>query len=89
MTSDVVTISSSITAANIVTKGYLFDIYHIKDKIILWIKELDKKVKRLEYSWSPSIYVASDSKTELTSLLISDINNGNISSFIKEYRSLA
>ncbi len=65
----------------IIATGYLFDIYHIKDKIILWIKEKDGKVKRLEYFWSPSIYVVSDSRTELISLL----NNNNINSFIKEY----
>ncbi|HXT84789.1 MAG TPA: DNA polymerase domain-containing protein [Verrucomicrobiae bacterium] len=65
----------------IIATGYLFDIYHIKDKIILWIKELDGKVKRLEHPWSPSIYVVSDSKSELISLL----NNNNINSFIKEY----
>ncbi len=65
----------------IIATGYLFDIYHIKDKIILWIKEKDGKVKRLEYLWSPSIYVVSDSRTELISLL----NNNNINSFIKEY----
>ncbi len=65
----------------IIATGYLFDIYHIKDKIILWIKELDGKVKRLEYLWSPSIYVVAESKTELISLL----NNNNINSFIKEY----
>jgi len=77
--------TTAIASTNIVTKGYLFDIYHIKDKIILWIKELNEKVKRLEYPWSPSIYVASDSKTELTLLLNSTNDNNNISSFVKEY----
>ena len=33
----------------ITISGNLFDIYHIKDKMILWIKEKDGKVKRLEY----------------------------------------
>ena len=62
-------------------KGFLYDIYHIKDKAILWVKVNDKKVKRLEYSWSPFIYVVSDKKFELTLLL----NNDKIMSFIKEY----
>ncbi len=77
-------VADTATTTNIIATGYLFDIYHIKDKIILWIKELDKKVKRLEYPWSPSIYVASDSKAELISLLNND-NNNNISPFVKEY----
>jgi len=64
---------------NIIATGYLFDIHHTKDKIILWIKEVDKKEKRLEYPWSPSIYVATDSKSELKSLL----KNNNISYFVK------
>jgi len=63
--------------------GWLFDIYHLKDKIVLWIKEKDGNgnIKRLEYPWSPSIYVASDTKTELTSLT----TNSQISHFIKEF----
>ncbi|WP_144729295.1 DNA polymerase domain-containing protein [Candidatus Nitrosocosmicus arcticus] len=62
--------------------GWLFDIYHIKDRIILWIKERNGSVKRLEYSWSPSIYVASDLKSELIDL----VGDSKISSSIKEYR---
>ena len=62
--------------------GWLFDIYHLKDRIILWIKERNGSVKRLEYSWSPSIYVASDLKSELINL----IGDSKISSSIKEYR---
>ena len=33
------TISISTLATKIVTRGYLYDTYHIKDKAILWIKE--------------------------------------------------
>ena len=66
-----------------IPNGWLFDIYPLKDRMILWIKEKDKdeSVKRLEYTWSPSIYVASDTKSELTSL----IRNSQISSFVKEF----
>ena len=46
------TMTTTITT-NIITTGYLLDIYHTKYKIILWIKEVYKKVKRLEYPWSP------------------------------------
>ena len=61
--------------------GCLFDIYHIKDKMILWIKENDGNAKRLEYPWSPSICVVSDEKSQLVQLL----NNDKILSFTKEY----
>ena len=62
--------------------GWLFDIYHLKDRMILWIKERNGNVKRLEYLWSPSIYVGSDLKSELVDL----VRNGKISSLIKEYQ---
>ena len=39
------------------TQGFLFDIYPIDDKIVLWIK--DKKTKRIEIPWTASLYVAS------------------------------
>jgi DNA polymerase-2 len=70
-----------MTAGGIITKGHLFDIYHIKDKTILWIKENSGIAKRLEYTWSPSIYVVSDKLDGLTLLL----NNEQVLSFIKEY----
>src|SRR5687768_13737106 len=66
----------------ITMNGWLFDIYHLKDRMILWIKERKGNVKRLEYLWSPSIYVASDQKSELLDL----VENSKISSSIKEYR---
>ena len=62
--------------------GWLFDIYHLKDRMILWIKERNGNIKRLEYLWSPSIYVVSDLSSELVDL----IRNGKISSSIKEYQ---
>jgi DNA polymerase-2 len=61
--------------------GYLFDIHHLKDKMILWVK--DKKndsVKRLEYPWHPSIHVASDLRSDLTRL----IDNRYIESLIND-----
>ena len=38
--------------------GWLFDVYSLDDKIILWIK--NKKIHRLEEQWTPCLYVASD-----------------------------
>lgn len=62
--------------------GWLFDIYHLKDRMILWIKAADSDVvKRLEYPWAPFIYVVSDTKSELDSLLK---DNNLISYFVKE-----
>ena len=66
----------------ITMNGWLFDIYHQKDRMILWIKEREGNVKRLEYLWSPSIYVASDLKSDLVDL----VGNSKISSLIKEYQ---
>src|SRR6185312_9496805 len=59
-----------MTATKITSRGYLFDIYHIKDKAILWIKEEnDGNTKRYEYLWPSFVYVASDKKSELELLL--------------------
>ncbi len=66
----------------ITMNGWLFDIYHQKDRMILWIKEREGNVKRLEYLWSPSIYVASDLESDLVDL----VGNSKISSLIKEYQ---
>src|SRR3712207_4041372 len=62
-----------------IANGWLFDIYHIKDQMILWIIQKQGNVKRLEYPWSPSIYVASDLKKKLSALL----DDGRILSLIK------
>ncbi|MDQ2685560.1 MAG: hypothetical protein M3Y25_06930, partial [Thermoproteota archaeon] len=64
-----------------IANGWLFDIYHIKDQMILWIIQKQGNVKRLEYPWSPSIYVASDLKKELLALL----DDGRILSLIKDH----
>jgi DNA polymerase-2 len=66
-----------------VENAYLYDIYHLKDKMILWFKlKNSDTIKKLEYPWSPFIYVASDTKSDLEYLL----NNCNLFSyFIKEY----
>jgi len=71
-----------MTATKITSRGYLFDIYHIKDKAILWIKEEnDGNTKRYEYLWPSFVYVASDKKSELELLL----KDEKILSFIKDY----
>jgi DNA polymerase I len=71
------------TSTKIATRGFLFDIYHIKDKAILWIKEEenDGNIKRYEYLWPSFVYVVSDKKSELELLL----KNKEILSFIRDY----
>ncbi len=61
--------------------GWLIDNYALKDKMILWIKESNGNIKRLEHSWTPTIYVASYFKSDLKLL----IQNNQISPFIKDY----
>ncbi len=48
----------------IIGKDRLFDIYHIKDKVVLWIKEKNGHTKRVEHPWSPSIYDIPDTETQ-------------------------
>lgn len=78
-----------ILSINLATSasGLLFDIYHLKGKIVLWIKVKDNKtVKRLEYVWYPSIYIASDLKSELLYLTQDKIIHSLIDSYQFEYK---
>lgn len=62
--------------------GWLFDAYPIKDRMVFWIKdENGHSINRLEDSWTPSIYVSSDSKTELKVLA----ENRAVQHYIKGY----
>jgi DNA polymerase elongation subunit (family B) len=62
--------------------GWLFDAYPIKDRMVFWIKdENGRSIHRLEDSWTPSIYVGSDSKLELD--LLSE--NRAVQHYIKSY----
>lgn len=69
------------TTTTTTTTGWLIDNYALKDKMILWIKEINGNVKIFEHSWTPSIYVASYFKSDLK-LLIQD---NQIMSFVKEH----
>jgi len=59
-------------------RGWLFDVYSLDDKIILWIK--NKKIHRLEKQWTPCLYVASD-RYKLDKLR----KNPKIISLVKNY----
>ena len=59
------------------TIGWLFDVYSLHDRIILWIK--NKKMHRIEKGWTPSLYVSSQNRYKLEKLL----KNPQLESFIK------
>lgn len=62
--------------------GWLFDAYPIKDRMVFWIKdENGGSIHRLEDTWTPSIYVGSDSRTELKVLA----ENRAVQHYIKRY----
>ena len=63
--------------------GWLFDVYSLNDKIILWIKN-NHKIHRIEYPWTSSLYVASDNKHYLEKLKI----NSSIKLFVKGHCSI-
>jgi len=63
--------------------GWLFDAYSLEDRIILWIKN-NKKTHRIEKQWTPSLYVASDSKSKLDRLQ----TNPAIKPFVKQFNKV-
>jgi DNA polymerase I len=70
------------TPALTTVSGWLFDAYPIKDRMVYWIKDENGcSIRRLEDTWTPSIYVGSDSKTDLKILA----KNRAIQHYIKSY----
>jgi DNA polymerase-2 len=65
------------------TAGWLFDAYSLDDRIILWTKN-NQKLRRIEKQWTPSLYVASDSKSKLERLR----TNAIIKPFVKRFRTV-
>src|SRR5919197_1216561 len=66
------------------TSGWLFDVYPLDNKMIFWIKQENGDIIRLEdSSWSRSIFVVSDSYTDLLKSIQKD--EKNIGSLVKEY----
>jgi len=53
--------------------GWLFDAYPLNDKMVFWVKQEGKNsattVRLEDYSWTHSIYAASEDKTSLNSIL--------------------
>ena len=68
--------------------GWLFDCYALADKLVFWIKQYNGTTVRLEdKTWSPSIYVASDDKSDLYSIL--NTNDEKIVSLIKDHEFIS
>jgi DNA polymerase, archaea type len=65
----------------VIVSGWLFDAYPLGDKMVLWIKDENDHSIRLEDPWTPSIYVGSDSKTDLNALL----NNQAVQHYVKSW----
>jgi len=61
--------------------GWLFDAYPLSDRMVLWIKDENGSTVRLEDSWTPSIYVGSDSRADLDTL----VKNSAVQHYIKRY----
>jgi len=75
---------------NQLVEGWLFDAYPLRDKMVFWIKQKNGNTNRLEDSWSNSIYVAADNKSDLKSILSVIVakqteNNNNIGWLIKDH----
>jgi hypothetical protein len=54
---------------NQLVEWWLFDAYSLRDKMVFWVKQKNGNTNRLEDSWSNSIYVAADNKSDLKSIL--------------------
>jgi len=68
--------------------GWLFDCYALADKMVFWIKQRNGTTVRLEdKTWSASIYVASDDKSDLYSILKS--NDQKLISLIKDHEFIS
>jgi DNA polymerase-2 len=74
-----------------VVEGWIFDAYPLKDKMIIWMKlgnenNNDNTSVRLDDNWSHSIYVASDNKSDLKSLMDKiKRDESDIASLVKDY----
>ena len=79
-------LSTSI-ADTIKMTGNILDLYHLNDAMIIWIKEkhTNNIVRVKDEEWKHSIYVASDSKSDLTSLLYYINSNDKTMRLIRYY----
>lgn len=50
-------------------RGWLLDAYSSEGRMVFWVKQENGKTIKLESSWTPSIYVATDNKQDLLAIL--------------------
>lgn len=62
---------SACSTNTIKTAGNILDLYPLNETMIIWIKEIHNNniIRVKDKEWNHSIYVASDNKADLTSLL--------------------
>ena len=79
-------LSASI-ANTIKTVGNILDLYPLNDTMIIWMKEKynNNIVRVKDEEWNHSIYVASDNKADLTSLLCHIHSNDKIMRLVSCY----
>jgi DNA polymerase I len=61
--------------------GWLFDAHPSNGKMVFWIKDENGNTIRLDDSWTPSIYVGSDSRADLDIL----VKNQAVQHYIKSH----
>jgi len=61
--------------------GWLFDLYPQGDEMIVWLKQANGETIRLKDNWQHSIYVASNSKADLQSI----VTNADITQLVKSH----
>ncbi|MGC2563820.1 MAG: DNA polymerase domain-containing protein [Nitrososphaeraceae archaeon] len=50
-------------------EGWIFDVYPLQDRMVIWIKKKNGNLRLEDSSWKYCLYVAADDKSELLSLL--------------------
>ncbi|HZD34104.1 MAG TPA: DNA polymerase domain-containing protein [Nitrososphaeraceae archaeon] len=67
--------------------GNILDLYHLNDTMIIWIKERNNNniIRVKDEEWKHSIYIASDNKSDLTSLLCHIHSNDKTMELVSYY----
>jgi DNA polymerase, archaea type len=53
----------------LVEGGWIFDVYPLQDRMVVWIKKRNGNLRLEDSSWKYCLYVAADDKSELLSIL--------------------
>ena len=62
--------------------GWLFDAYTLGDRMVFWVITEQGQAVRLEDSWTHSLYVASDSRSDLEAIT----RNKDVKEFVKSFQ---